>query len=261
MTKLKLLCAAALAGTSLAASADAKQFVTNGDFTDLTHGVGQIGYNTTAVGWTSGGLLNVVMSSADAGAPDQFGTISLWDNTNYIEGPTGDPCGTTDGVTFNCNPVGNSWNGDAAGAGNFVAMDADYHTGPMTQTITNLAVGDTYTLTFDYAFAQQTTFNGDTVQSLTETLGGQSYTTSTVDLPSHGFSGWQSYTTTITATSTTETLSFLAAGNLPVPPFALVSNVSLIGAPEPASWALMIVGIGALGAVVRHRRAASAAAA
>jgi hypothetical protein len=74
VTKLKLLCAAALAGTSLAASADAKQFVTNGDFTDLTHGVGQIGYNTTAVGWTSGGLLNVVMSSADAGAPDQFGT-------------------------------------------------------------------------------------------------------------------------------------------------------------------------------------------
>lgn len=59
----------------------------------------------------------------------------------------------------------------------------------------------------------------------------------------------------MTADSTSDTLSFLAIGNLPVPPFALVSNVSLTDAvPEPSTWAMMLLGLGAVGLAARQRR-------
>jgi len=53
--------------------------------------------------------------------------------------------------------------------------------------------------------------------------------------------------------------SFAAYGDKPLPPIALVSNVSFTAAvPEPATWAMMIVGLGVL---VRRRRATSVVAA
>jgi PEP-CTERM motif len=81
-------------------------------------------------------------------------------------------------------------------------------------------------------------------------------------LTSHNFSGWSQVSDVFTATSTSEVLSFLAAGNRPVPPFAMISDVSLLsGVPEPATWGLMLLGFGGLGgaAYVRRRRAAALA--
>jgi hypothetical protein len=243
-----LLVAAATATLAAATAGHAAQFVTNGEFTNLTNGLGELSTNTQAVGWSTTGY-NFVMTQADQGSTGSFGVTALWDAANFTPGPT----------NSSANPVGNTWNGLANGAGNFVAMDGDFNTSPLTQTITGLTVGDTYHLSFSYAFGQQTGFDGDTVQSLTETLGGQTFVSNNVTLPSHGFSGWNTYSTTITANATTETLSFLATGNLPVPPFALVSNVSLTGGvPEPATWALMIVGVGLVGSASRRRRTAAA---
>ncbi len=74
-------------------------------------------------------------------------------------------------------------------------------------------------------------------------------------LPEHGFSGWTTYTTTIVANATTETLSFLAAGSKAEPPFALISDVSLTSSvPEPSTWAMMLVGFGGLGFAAYRRR-------
>jgi hypothetical protein len=109
-------------------------------------------------------------------------------------------------------------------------------------------------LTFNYAFSQQTNFYGDTIQSLAVGIGSTSWDSGNVTLPSQGFSGWTSGGTSFTATSTSEVLSFLATGNLQVPPFALVSDVSITGVPELSTWAMMLAGFAGLGFVGYRRR-------
>ena len=223
----------ALAAMLLAAAvapASAKELVTNGDFTDLTNGLGQITSSagiTKAVGWTTSGY-NLVMSVADHPVADASGPtdFAIWDAANG---------------------GANAWDGAAPDGGNFAALDGDYKTGALKQTISDLTVGKTYVLDFDYAFSQQKRFSGATVQHLTASVGSTSWTSANYDLPSHGFSGWMDEKLTFVATSTTETLSFLAYGNVPVPPFALVSDVSLLAAPEPATWAMMLAGFAGLG--------------
>ncbi|HEY5290362.1 MAG TPA: PEP-CTERM sorting domain-containing protein, partial [Caulobacteraceae bacterium] len=85
--------------------------------------------------------------------------------------------------------------------------------------------------------------------------GAQTLTTPSYDLPSHGFSGWMTDNMTFTATGSSEVLSFMAYGNQQVPPFALLDGVKLVkDLPEPSDWALMLVGVAAVGAVARARR-------
>ena len=218
----------ALAVTPAAAKV---QLVTNGDFTDLTNGLGQLGTaghpnNTTAVGWTNLGY-NFVFTTANDKVPQGSHTLGLWTASNG---------------------GANTWNGTTlSGSGNFVAMDGDYSTGAIKQTINGLTVGDYYSLTFNYAFGQQTGYSGATIQSLGVAIGGDTWNSGDVDVASHGFSGWDSATVDFKATSTSEVLSFLAKGNLPVPPFALVSDVSIEAVPEPATWAMMMLGFAGLG--------------
>lgn len=226
--------AAAVAALGLGGTAQSAQFVVNGDFTELSSGLGQFDYTTTVTGWSGNGGYNFVFNTADQSVNGNAGSLSLWDLANG---------GTS------------AWNGLAAGPGNFAALDGDYGTAAITQVISGLTVGKTYELSFAYAFGQQFGFDGDTVQNITESLGGQTWTSSNATVPSHGFVGWSTEVQTITATSTSETLSFLAYGNLPVPPFAMVSNVSLIGVPEPAAWTLLILGLAGLGGLARRRRA------
>ncbi len=230
MKFLALLASAAL----LASPALANSF-TNGGFETLTNGTGQLGYNTDATGWTTTGY-NFVFAAGTGdttGASGQYGGLSLWGPHN----------GSANGFTAS-SPQG----------GNFVGADGDYNVGPISQVITGLKVGHTYTIGYDYAFAQQSGFDGPTVQHWTSSFGGTSVTTADYDLPNHGFSGWMHTSYTAVATSSTETLSFLAYGNLPIPPFALLDGASVSGEPEPASWALLIVGFGLVGAAARRRR-------
>jgi hypothetical protein len=242
---MRYLILAALAATlGTAASAHATQFVVNGDFTDLTSGVGQLGTNTNAAGWDPNGGYNFVFTNGGDAVPQGGSTLALWAASNG---------GSSD------------WNGlTKSGTGNFAAMDGAFETEALTQTITGLTVGKTYTFSFNYAFGQQDGFDGATIQNLTASLGGFTVTVPAGDehLANHGFSGWDTFTTTITANDSTETLSFLAFGNLPVPPFALVSDVSLTGSvPEASTWAMMLIGFGGVAfAAFRSRRRVAATA-
>ena len=235
---MKNLVSATVVALSLIAggSAHAVELVNNGTFTNLTNGVGQIDAHTTAVGWTSNNY-NFVFTNGNTTSPG--GSVALWTASNGGS---------------------NTWNGLSAAGGNFLALDGDYNTGPVTQTITGLTSGKTYELTFDYAFGQQKGYNGATIQSLAASVGSSKWDSGNVDVANHGFTGWQSEEFTFAATSSSEVLSFLATGNLPVPPFALVSNVSITAVPELSTWAMMLAGFGGLGLAARLRRRRAVAA-
>jgi hypothetical protein len=239
--KMTSAIAGALALAFSMGSAQATEFVVNGNFTQLSNGLGQFDTNTTVTGWSGNGGYNFVFNTADQSVQGIYGGLALWDAANG---------------------GANSWNGTTlSGAGNFAALDGDFQTSAISQTITGLTPGKQYYLSFNYAFSQQYGFDGDTLQNLTVSFGSTLNATSpTFSLSSHGFSGWLSAGGYVTADSTSDVLSFLAYGNLPVPPFALVSDVSLTGAiPEISTWAMMLAGFAGLGFVGYRRRAKNSA--
>ena len=90
-------------------------------------------------------------------------------------------------------------------------------------------------------------------------LGAETFTTPVANYAAHGFTGWMTQTFSFTATSTSETLSFLAQGAPDgLPPTALLTGVSL-SVPEPASWSLVMLGVAGLGVFARKRRRAAVA--
>jgi hypothetical protein len=246
---MRLMILAAFAACLFSSGADAANLVKNGDFTQLSNGVGQFDVATVAANWSNirpslDYGYNFVMSDATAGSSGVSGNVSLWDAANGGSS-------TWDGKT-------------ASGTGNFAALDGAYFSGPLVQTISGLTKGETYTLSFDYAFAQQTGYDSATIQKLHVSIGGNGdkWDSGSVDLANHGFSGWKAGKLVFTAYSASELLSFFAEGNLPVPPFALLSNVSIpvSAVPETATWGMMILGFGAIGLTLRRRSAMLAAA-
>lgn len=140
-------------------------------------------------------------------------------------------------------------------SGNFLSLDGDSNfSGAVSQTIGNLVAGQLYTLSFDWAASSMASASGALTAGLAVTIGGQTFKTDQVSIPS----GVQhaSYTFNYTGTTTSNVLSFLASGTPNgAPPVALLDNVSLIAAvPEPATWAMMLVGFGMIGAAVRRRQ-------
>jgi hypothetical protein len=236
--------------------------VQNGNFTGVTNG-----YNSTLIGQTNGagGATTVNYWNANGGYNFLFYSGTA-DSTGANQGG---------GYTANCyygTGCGDNlylWGPNTGGAGkgpqngmpatdpaggNFLAMDGDYGTQAVTQTINGLSSGTVYALSFYYAFSQQAGYTGQTTQNLTASLGTSSKSVGNYILPSEGFSGWQYETFYFEATSSSEVLSFLAYGNVQLPPFALLGDVSMVAAPEPATWGMLAVGLfGVLGAA-RARR-------
>ena len=197
------------------------------------------------------------------GAGSFYGNTYFWGNTGSASNQSNGGLGTmtTSGHgTGNINAVYN-----AAGsivAGNFIALDGVYEVHPVSQTVTGLSVGKTYILTFYYAGAQQEAFNGDTTESLTINFGGTfvsgpgaqsgsftggtSYTTATISLPEHSFSGWYEGSVSFVATSTSTTVNFLAGGTpTGQPPFTLLGGVDMELVPEFSNW-MVFAGFGIL---------------
>ena len=236
-TKLSTLILAALAGISSAASAN---LVQNGGFeqTTFTGSEQLIGANQ-ATDWTSNGynfLFAAGTATTTGSESARGGFVKLW----------GPATGSNNGFT------------DSPSGGNWIAADGAFEVSPIQQTINNLVIGQTYQLSFDWAAAQQSTYFGPTTEGWIVSLGDQTFSTEILNNPSEGFQAWRQQVFNFTATSTSEVLSFLAAGT-PTgnPPFSLLDNVQLNAVqlnavPEPDSLPLMLSGLGLL--VVSSRR-------
>jgi hypothetical protein len=148
----------------------------------------------------------------------------------------------------------NAWYGNAPPAGQdgdqFAALQS---TGTLSQTFT--MVGSTLDLSWldagrpsfgccngDQSY--QVSLNGDVLGTYS-TTSGEAF--SAHDLVVHGLNSGGAYTLTFTGQATSDETSF-------------IDNVSGVGGvPEPAAWALMILGFGGVGAVLRGQRRALAA--
>jgi hypothetical protein len=133
----------------------------------------------------------------------------------------------------------------------------DNLSGTMSTTV-NFALGDTFLLTFDYGAG------GAGTEPLYVTFDGITYTydpVATGDLDTtfiHAVIGG------LITTGGPTILSFSSGGLRSIDSF--VDNIVLTGpdavpqgVPEPATWAMMLLGFGALGTAMRRRRSAALA--
>ncbi len=242
-----VLVAAAVAAPRPAAAQT--NLVTNGSFA-ITGGSTSFqfgtygGYNSAPLalpGWSSPAGYNYVFLPTSTSATGNYGSLSLWSPASATP--------SANGFT-NASPTG----------GNFIAADSAFGTAAITQTISGLVVGATYAVSFAWAGAQQYSFDGATTDKWSVTFGATTQSTSVINVANHGFSGWMNETFNYVATSTSQVLSFLAAGTPSgVPPFALLANVSVTQVPEPPTAPIMLAAmLGLVGLAWRRRAPARA---
>jgi hypothetical protein len=253
-----ILTAAIVLGAAGTAAANPINLVTNGSFETITGDLsggeivpGQTGtYISSAAGWYS------TSTTANGGDPflfialphtaDSTGFGDQWDNgLRHIWGPND---GSNNGFT-----------GVSPDGGNMLIADGDYHDTAISQNIaTTLVVGQYYTIGFWWAAAQWSLNSGATNEAWQVSLGNSTFNTSTVQLASHGFSGWIWQNYTFLYTGGANALSFLAvSSSTGEPPILLLDGVTL-SVPEPAAWAMLLTGVAVVGAAARRRKKASA---
>lgn len=226
---------------ALSAGAANANLITNGNFETVTNGTNKqltagptttVSNRTTLTGWNSAasntgdGGYNFVLANSLAATSTSIKQIK-----NY----------TT-----------------SANGGNVFSSDAQYGPGALSQTITGLAIGTTYLLTFEWAVGQQAGFGGQNLNNYWNvTFGGSSANTTSVTIADSAFSGWQTASMTFVATNASQLLSFLAKGGTSgAPPFLMLDGVSLDAkaVPEPSTISLLLAGAGLVGFTARRRR-------
>jgi hypothetical protein len=243
---MKMKIAAAIAFAAFAfgqARATQINLVTNGNFdqssytTNNQFGTGFGGQGVT--GWTGGNGYQLYFFN---------GTASV--NSANSQYDNGYNTGAEKFYTMPNSPTG--------GTGNFVALDGDQTNGiegSISQSISGLTIGQTYSLSFDWATGQLQSRTGATTNSIQVTFGNQTFTTPVISTPSQGSTAWLQQTVLFTATSTSQVLSFLSMGTpTGLPPMVALDGVSLVAAPEPASLAVMGSGLALLAYFQRRRQ-------
>jgi hypothetical protein len=122
--------------------------------------------------------------------------------------------------------------------------------------LTGLTPGAAYIVSFDEA---TTTVNGFYSANFSGgwnvSFGGTTQTSTPMPTTAYSGTNWVSDSLVFIATSTTQTLSFVATDTSGAPPFVLLDGVSVTSPiPEPATLGLAAIGVAGLLAVRRQRR-------
>jgi len=262
------LCVALALGTPTLVCA--AEMVVNGDFSysgssqSLSSGLGSFQRMPNLNGWSIGQYGNGNASYLSIYEGHDYTPVPIWNNGKT---PTGSGGNYTGG-----------W--DPGYTGNILSIDGDYtYQTNVRQTVTGLTIGESYTLSFDYAFGQQqgspgvntgirgiVNWGGSFGGSWTNGhfSGGTFYRTDPGEVTAAlAFDGWHTFTTTLVATATSELLGFSATG-AGDPPVMLLANVSLQSqdpppptpdtVPEPSGFALGAIALGCCAAYRARRK-------
>jgi len=222
---MKIAFAAAMLMAVASPAMAATELVRNGSF-EADSVTGRVSFINHVTGWTGGRKLTFLVAPGQADTP----------GTNLrVYGPFP----TT-------SPVG----------GNFIMADGDpNYADAFSQVISGLTIGHTYELGFYQAAGQQYGFKGPTTERFKVSFGSQSQLSTKYTLPQAGVGAWEKQTMRFVAGATSQTLSFLAVGTPGgAPPISFLDGVSMTAVPEPASWAMMLIGFGMAGGAMRRRR-------
>jgi len=225
-----LTAAAALAGLSLAGSAQAAvNLVTNGSFEQGANGLS---------GWT-------VVTTGNPSAQGYSATVVMVTDGVGRPYPTG---------AFGDGVVADNAAGPFADAGTHaVYFSSDIGTQSLTQNI-NMTAG-WYEVGFD-AYVPMNGYNNPNDATFTASIGTYNWAPVLLKGTAIGANNWKHYSALVQVnpaqSNVPVSFTFTPQGYPAVD--VLVDRVYVMAVPEPVTWALLVLGFGGAGAMLRSRR-------
>lgn len=144
--------------------------------------------------------------------------------------------------------------------GDGFSVDMDGTTQGAIGQYINTVAGQQYKLTFDMSGNPDAGTDTDYLGVFASGFLSPNATYSVTGANSHGNMNWSQRSYTFTANSSSTLIGFQSLNQNLCCYGAAIDNVSVSGAvPEPATWAMMIIGFGAAGSMIRRRKLATAA--